>query len=426
MNDPIVYPDLEAQGVETSPVISVLFDREMDYGNFDYNKILLIKKQTDISENSITNVPTLVSMEKIELESEAVTEIRDTGSEDLSGNLFRSKFIVTPSAPLDQNSDYSVVIPRGMSLRSVFAPVSSIDPQNSLMEAVGPFTGLGEDTYVIEIVEAGSQSNARYSWTRMSDGYQLSGLRARRRYVEIDKGLRLRFTTGDYVEGETFTVKVIPSQSIQKIYSWNFSTGNHNHTLPTSERSDSVINLPVFEQQEDTTQEVTESFFPVSCSPKAFASQVPIGSRSSVLVGSVSVSTLADSSAYNRTSAEIISGAEAGSETINLVDGLITVSIAPEETSNQTVVDLINSAFSDLEAATLLPDSMAVTSLKKRFSVGQEPIVIVIEFSENIDPESITKDTIKVLSEDLLDFTSEELYYSHEVSGKTLTIKIEE
>ena len=422
---PIVYPAVDQQGVETSPVLTALFSQAMETGSFELYPPVLITQVGDSLTNDIKNIAVTVSSKRIDLTTLDEVSTIDIGGGVDSGEKYRTLLEITPSIPLDPNNLYSVILPKNMSLLSVFDPEEAIGNSSPIIVSQGPFNGFSADTYTITITDTGSQSRANYSWTRASDGHSEDGLRARRRFIEMDRGVMLRFPDGDYTAGDSFTIKVIPAQLQGELYTWNFETGAHDSATPEDTHSTSSISLPI---NYSTSVGTSGDFSVDSIEPQLAGSLIPVGKQAIASIGGIAVITNEKTSIYNTKTIEIVDGAVAGSETITMIEDIITITIALGTTLNQAVMDLINNSVlgADLLASSLMPLSLAALCEAKAFSTGVERNKIVLTFSKNIDASSINNDTIKVFTEGLLTYDRTDMKVTHEVSNNVLTIQIED
>lgn len=420
---PVVYPGVDAQGVETSPVITALFDQAIESGSLDKAPIVLIKKETEFSDNQIKNIPVSFEFKRIDLSSVIETSALDYGDGASPGKEYRSRIEISPKTPLEENSQYSVIIPKELSLLSTFDPRPAAGNSSPLISFKGAYTGFMQDEYEVSITSDGSQSRCYYQWKRLSDNHTESGLRGRRRFIELERGLFVMFPDGEYKAGDSFTVKVRPEAKIGKLFTWDFATGNHNHAVPEDEDSNSSVNLPV--TGGDSQVSSGSGFFVQSIQPELADSLVPIGAYASLSIGSITLKTKEMTDLYNKKEVEITNTAAAGAETLNIVGDTISVGIEEGTTTNQQIVDLINGSVlnSDIEALTLLPSNIALVGSRK-FSKGVPRNTVTITFSKNIDPASIQNDTIKLFAENLLEYTRRELSFEHSVQDNILTIKI--
>ena len=109
----------------------------------------------------------------------------------------------------------------------------------------GPYTGLINDTYKIDIIVGGNENTAKYKITRLSDSFVINNLTAKKRFIEIDQGLNVKFDIGTYVAGDSFTVIVKPQVRTNEIYSWDFKTGDNLYIKPSDQNSNVIVGLPV-------------------------------------------------------------------------------------------------------------------------------------------------------------------------------------
>lgn len=422
---PVVYPDIDAQGIETNPVITALFNQELELGSLEAYPVVLVKKESEYLNNQIENIPINFELKRIELTSLEESSSLDYGDGLAPGEEYRHQIVITPETPLAENSQYSVIIPKEVSLVTVFDAKAAVGNTSPRINVKGTYRGLIQEEYSLKITTSGSQSRCYYEWERLSDGYTEAGIRGRKTYLELEKGVFVSFNDGDYVSGDSFTIKVRPQQKIGTMITWGFTTGAHDFAVPTDSQSDSVVNLPAIGSE---TLIDNTSFGVEKITPDFADSRVPIGAYSMVAIGSIVIKTKEMTSSYNGKSITIIGGAVAGSETMTILDDIITIGIEEGVTLNQAVMDLINNSVlgEALEATSLLPNNPAILCIATPFSTGVERNKIVIQFNKEIDESTVNNQTISLFAEDLLEYTQRELTYSYLVSGKELIITIED
>lgn len=260
---PIVSPAHNADGIALQPEITALYPFALEEGSIDTSTCFLVKKVSLGQNNSTLQIPVRVEFKRINLlNNEEYLEF-DYGEDANSGHKYRSKIFITPAIQLSSHSDYSVILSKDISKKSVFDVKPNITNTGEKKPLVkGSYTGLTENEYKIQIVIGGSENNATYKVTRLSDGFAINNLIAKKRFIEVEKGIFVKFETGTYVAGDFFTVKVKPLVKTNEIYSWDFTTGDSNYVKPDDENSNTVINLPV-----QNSEKTNSDFKLISISP---------------------------------------------------------------------------------------------------------------------------------------------------------------
>lgn len=243
---PIVSPAHNADGIALQPVITALYPFALDEGSIDTTSCFLVKKNTNGNSNSTVQVPVRVELKRIQLATNAEYTGKDYGSDANSGAKYRSQIVITPIPHLNSHGNYSVILSKDLAKKSVFdvkANVANVGATAPLVK--GPFSGLSNDEYKIDVVIGGSENTAKYKVTRLSDNFVINNLAAKKRFIEVEKGVFVKFDTGTYVAGDSFTVVVKPLVKTNEIYSWDFTTGDSNYTQPSDDNSTTVVGLPV-------------------------------------------------------------------------------------------------------------------------------------------------------------------------------------
>jgi hypothetical protein len=240
---PIVSPANNADGIALQPVITALYPFPLDEGSVTVANCFLVKKVSTISSNQTVPVPIKVSLKRIQLTSSLEFTGVDYGT---SGDLYRSLIEITPVSQLESHSEYSVILSKDLGKSSVFdvEPLTG-NTGTKLPLARGPFSGLSNKTYKLTVTSGGSESTAVYSLQALPSGPVIGNLVAKKRFIEIENGLFLKFETGTYVAGDDFTIACKPLIKTNEIYSWDFKTGDSLYTVPADVNSGVIIDLPV-------------------------------------------------------------------------------------------------------------------------------------------------------------------------------------
>lgn len=243
---PLVSPANNADGIALMPVITATYPFSLDEGSVSTINCFLVKKTSSLGTNSTTPVPIRVLLKRLQLTNSSEYTGVDYGNGVDAGNKYRSLIEITSAASLDPHSAYSVILSKDIGKTSVFdvkANVTNVGATSPL--AKGPFIGLGTDQYKIEVVIGGNENTSTYKVVRLSDNYTINNLVAKKRFIELEKGLFLKFPTGTYVAGDYYNVIVKPVVKTNEIYSWDFTTGDSNYTQPADENSTIIVGLPV-------------------------------------------------------------------------------------------------------------------------------------------------------------------------------------
>lgn len=262
---PIVSPANNADGIALMPVITALYPFALEEGSVNTVNCFLVKKVTSLGNNQTIPVPIKVSLKRIELESSDEYTSPDYGNQEGRGESYRSLIEITPTAQLEAHTDYSVILSKDLSKKSVFDVLPVGESSGPKPLAKGPFSGLTEDVYRVTIDIGGSESTTKYSVTKNSSLIPFENLSAKKRYIELEKGLFFKFDTGTYLTGDQFDVVCIPSVKTNEIYSWDFKTGDSLYVKPSDSNSGVIIGLPV--ETPTTTPVTTGEFKLVSVTP---------------------------------------------------------------------------------------------------------------------------------------------------------------
>jgi len=241
---PIVSPAHNADGIALQPVITALYPFALEEGSVSTENVFLVKKVSTISSNQTIPVPIRINLKRIELTSnnEYTSPVYLP-----NGNLYRSLIEITPVSQLEAHSEYSVILSRDLSKKSVFdvEPLET-NTGTKIPLAKGPSTLSFDRHYRIDVVIGGSESTARFNVVTIgSPGPTYEDLVAKKRFIEVANGLFLKFETGTYVAGDKFVIRTKPAVKTNEIYSWDFKTGDGNYVKPSDKNSNVIIDLPV-------------------------------------------------------------------------------------------------------------------------------------------------------------------------------------
>lgn len=242
---PIVSPAHTADGIALMPVITALYPFALDEGSVTTINCFLVKKISTLGSNQTVPTTIKLNLKRTELASTSPFTGYDYGEDSDAGLKYRSLIEITPASQLDIRAEYSVILSKDLAKVSVFDAKASAQNTGNMPLFKGPYTGLISDTYKVDIVIGGNEGVAKYKATRLSDGTVLDNLVAKKRFIEIEKGLFIKFEVGTYVSGDSFTVKVRPLVKTNEIYSWDFKTGDSTYTIPQDQNSNVIVGLPI-------------------------------------------------------------------------------------------------------------------------------------------------------------------------------------
>lgn len=439
---PIVTPAVDSVGNPITTTPTVLFSQAIEEGSITESNffLLTLRKEGSESQDELLNtsnaiediVVASVSHRKVNLLDNDTFTGNDYGDTLNAGKLYRSEITIFPKYPLRPNINYAGLVSKNVTTRNVFDPKPNLANTGTAgLEAMGVWTGLATDTYTINIVASGTKNDAVYYWQRSSDSYVSPTISARGRFIEIDKGMKIKFLDGSYAVGDQFTIKAKPQDKLLDLFSWDFGTGAGQYQVPNDERSDDLINLPVVNPNAPSLP-TSEGFYVKSIEPALSTSLVKIASKAIVSMQGVILQSLEETSDFNGWKFEFISGGTAGSEIVTLTEtinsGKISVEIEPDVSSCQQVVDALNASVDingDFEASTITPTAKVKVS-SSRIQKGAKPNTFIITFNKNIDIDSVP-DSVRITSQDIYPISLEEdLYFSTTVDNDKMILTIEE
>lgn len=419
---PFVYPSKDQEGVELSLEATALFDFALELGTINKHNAFLVKKTSEFSNNVVEPVESSVELQRIDLTTTAEHTTPDYGSDPNSGELYRSKIIIKPLSLLEQHTEYSVLLSKEISAVTVFDPEPGVGNVESTPIFKGPFTGLSDDVYTIDITDSGDHGTALFQWTRSSDSASESGLRARKRYVEIDKGIFIKFPRGNYEAGDTFTLRVRPQQKLNTTVTWDFATGSEAQIVPDDSRSTSVVDIPVV-GQDDSGGSGTGGFQLNSSTPYDGQTMVNIGQKGSVVINGIVYTTQQKTDSLNNKRIKVID-LTGMSPTIYELNDEIVIEIEDGVTTNQEVVDIMNGSTFAIEATTSTPGSIATLhGSGMLITGGVNGGFIEFTFNKNIDQANFNESNISAIYESLTSVSDGDLDFSYEITDNKLKIQ---
>ena len=166
---PFVSPGVDETWLATTSEITIIYPVAIDEGSIESTPPVLVKKTTSETGNKILPHPVAISVVRLNLADDSIFEGKIL---DPKQNLYRTKIILKPTQPLDQNSAYTVIIPKELALKTI-SDVSLLSGTSPLIQIKGPSSSLRAEQYEVEITEEGSQSRAGYIFRRKRDGFKL-------------------------------------------------------------------------------------------------------------------------------------------------------------------------------------------------------------------------------------------------------------
>jgi hypothetical protein len=432
---PVVTPANNAQGVAIGTEPTAVFGQSMEAGSLTSASCFLVEipthSDTDLNDYlanaALGNiVPAEVVVERLNLLDDNAYTALDFGTDGDSGEKYRSRVTINPDALLKPNTTYAALLSKDISLITVYDPEpNGGNSGTGVMLSEGLFEGLTSDTYTVTITATGTQSNAKYMWTRTSDAYVSNVIDAKDRFIDIDQGLKIKFTDGSYTIGDSFIVRVVPADKQVDIYSWTFSTGPESYQTPDDENSGDLLNIPV----SGGSSSSSDSLYVTSIDPANASTLLKIPRKASVTVGDVDFITRLYTSSYNDYTVEFVDGGTAGSESVALVGSDITITLEAGVSTAQQVSDAFNASGlvnTNFEASTQSAATLQTAEDQKEFGTGVDQTTVTITFNKNIDAGSIT-DQIKVTTLPIYPTGAvEDVNFSTVVSGNQITLTLEE
>ena len=416
---PFVYPPNDQEGVEVSPIVTALFSTELDEGTVTQYNAYLIKKSTEYSSNSLKAITSKVTLERVNLLTDTLFTGKDYGTGSDAGSKYRSRIKIEPLSPLDPHTEYSVILSKELATNSVFDIQLGVSNQTQDLLCKGPYTGLVDETYVVEITTGGSYADCKYKWKRLSDNHGESNLTGRKRFIELEQGVFIKFSEVHYYAGDTFTIKAKPLNKLNQIVAWNFTTGDASYKKPDDEKSTSVVQLPV---EAPTAPPASATLFGIEAlTPYDGQTMVKVGSKGTAAVNGIVFTTKTKTNTLNSKRIKLIPAETEISAYDQAGDIIIEVL---ETTTKQEVADLINGSTLPVVATTSLPSALA--GLHQSGVVVQGGEIggqVVIKFSKTIDQTKFDASHIQATFESLTDIQQGDLDFSYEITDNVLKIQ---
>ncbi|MDD3412444.1 MAG: hypothetical protein PHY47_00425 [Lachnospiraceae bacterium] len=414
---PFVYPPNDQEGVEVSPVVSALFNLELDEGTVTSYNALLVKKSSDYANNSLKTITSKVTLERVNLLDGETHSGKDYGSDSAAGTKYRSRIKIEPLSPLDPHTSYSVILSKELGTNSVFDPIIGSANTGSTPLFKGPYTGLIPDSYEITIESSGSSSDTAYTWKRLSDNSISTGNVSRKRFIELEQGLFIKFADEQYRQGDIFTVHVQPLNKLNQIIAWNFSTGDASYVKPDDERSTSVVQLPVQEANSVPSDDILSIS---GVTPYDGQTMVKIGFKGTAVVNGIVFQTKEKTDILNNKKIKLIQ-ADTQVSVYEQEDFIIEVL---EDTTKQQVVDIVNQSTLPITATTSLPAALAgLHQSGVAIQGGEVGGQLIIKFNKTIDQTRFSASNIKASFESLTKIEQGNLDFSYEINDNVLKIQ---
>lgn len=270
-----VNPSDGATGVPLNNNITILFNTELDEWSIEHGGLILEGPDTDQviypgyepthlvdgTEKNILEspgyrgiVPGKFEFFRVDTSSTNQVSTLDTVGD---GTLYRTKVIFKPSQPLAPNTQYKLYIVGdddttdteffGLRTRTVF---DGLDDNSNTGNGVITFSGtylgsLSQDTLNIRIVTAGVPGVATFEAWRTSVPLDLVGpFLTSSTESQILDGISAQFVSGEFQEGDVFTVKVKAPTVFTSTNTVSFTSGNGSLFAVPSSTATSVTGDP--------------------------------------------------------------------------------------------------------------------------------------------------------------------------------------
>lgn len=155
-----------------------------------------------------------------------------------SFNTGYTKATFTPTAPLEVNTEYVILLSSEILTRTIGDIVSGYYSDNvgtGSMWVEGPYTGTDADTIVVQVATAGDLTTATFKYFYLSDPTTISAEIPTDYSVALFDNIVLHFETGTYSAGDSWSFDFDPGTQLDELYSWIFATGSGNLVTPPEE-----------------------------------------------------------------------------------------------------------------------------------------------------------------------------------------------
>lgn len=293
-----ISPSDDSTGVVLTSAIEILFDREIDESSVEFGGLLIQGPDTDTfiypgysttainqgEEEDLLSSPGYPGLVQGTFQFVRYSPTLNTPVNTLDttgdGTLYRTRVIFTPAQPLAPATDYILhligdedlddEISMGIKPRTVFDVLADGGNSGSSNVTVsGSYTGeLVTDTYNIRITKAGVCGIAEYEWWRDSAVLDLEGpILTSLNFLPLDRGVNVKFGSGSFSVGDTFTVVVKTQEALTGTVTASFTTGGGSITAAPTSAATSPLGDPV-------TTSPTNPFYVVGVTPSDGASNL--------------------------------------------------------------------------------------------------------------------------------------------------------
>ena len=244
-----VSPADGSTGLSLAPVVEVEFDVPIDPDSILGGRFILTQEAKEVVEFGPSYA--MMSSDPVSasgsLYSNQFRGIIDSVIA-LSDSTYK-KVRLTPSSPLEPNTEYIVLLSPNVLTRTTFdvVPGSGNTGTGSITQVKGPYTGSrASDSIVVEVLTTGGLGVAQYKWYFASlPGVFKQGTLDREillshKDIELT-GIMASFGAGNYAAGDTFSIPVKKGESFGSVYSWHFTTGSGSVLTPPSVMPSSKI-----------------------------------------------------------------------------------------------------------------------------------------------------------------------------------------
>lgn len=393
---PIVNPAHNADGIPLIPVINAIYPFALDEGSVSTTNCFLVQKTTVLGANQTIPVPIKITTKKLELLSNAESAIIDYGDDAQASLKYRTQISILPTNHLNEHSEYSVILGKDLSKISVHTPKAGVaNIGTKIPLAKGPYMGLTATTYTIQIMVGGNENNAKFKVTRASDSFVFEDYTAKKRFIELEKGLFLKFDTGTYVAGDIFIINVKPLVRVNEIYSWDFKTGDSSYVQPSDSNSGVVVGLPI--EHDTVTAPPTGVVFGLESISPAFNSVMNKPGKPGVaLIQKIRIASRYRTNTFNDKRVKFILDNLAG---LTLTVGASVDITFTSTTTKQELVDFINQSTTLVASTSFGTELLVEDTVGSLFAAGEVGGQVTFTFSKNLKTSSFSKEKIQILAE---------------------------
>ena len=435
---PVVEPLIGSTGIPINVEPKALFSQAIEEGTAVPENFFLVctqkegVSQDEILQNaSITDiVPASIEHRRVELLTDDTYTGNDFGTGASAGELWRSEVTIKPDYPLSPNTNYAVIISDRVGLINVFDPEpAGLNSGTGELVAEGPYDELITDTYTITIISSGGKNSATYFWSRSSDSFTSPALTASNGFMEIDRGLKVKFLDGTYDVSDSFTIRVRPEDRLTGIFSWSFATALENFDVPEDDRSNDIVDLPVNDPVGTPSTPTSPDFYVESITPEFGECDIKTANKATARIGGAIFTTLQETSQYNGWRIEYTSGGTAGSEVVTVVGtNKIEIQVEDGVSTEQQVIDAFNAEVAVntfLVASTTNGTATVVASSRANIIRGVNPNQYIITFNKDVEASSLDGN-LRVTTQPLYPVGEEiDVYFTRTVNANVVTLTLE-